>query len=282
MRAATHRHPPGLRACRSTLPTMAERKPFIGGNWKMNTNRSTGSDLTRGVTDGLINQDGVEVGIFPPFPYLLTVRAILRDRGSSVKLGAQDVHFQGDGAFTGEVSINMLKDCGTQMVLCGHSERRHLLGEKDELVNKKLRCVLEAGLAAVLCVGETLEERVAGHQDIVTARQVRTGLAEIPAAHAERLTIAYEPVWAIGTGKTATPQDAQDAHAQIRGMLKRMYNPDVAGRMRIIYGGSLKPDIAPDIFSQPDVDGGLVGGASLNASDFVSLCKAAAVAGKNK
>jgi len=261
---------------------MSERKPFVGGNWKMNTNRTTGSDLTRGVTDGLMNVDGVEVGVFPPFPYLLTCRAILRDRGSSVKLGAQDVYFQNDGAFTGEVSINMLKDCGTQMVLCGHSERRHVMGEKDELINKKLRCVLENGLHAILCVGETLEERIAGHQDIVTARQVRTGLAEIPASLAERLTIAYEPVWAIGTGKTATPQDAQDAHASIRGLITRMYNPDTGERTRIIYGGSLKPDIAPDIFAQPDVDGGLVGGASLNASDFVALCKAAASAKRGK
>jgi triosephosphate isomerase len=254
---------------------MPERKPFVGGNWKMNTNRTTGSDLSRGVSDGLMNIDGVETAIFPPFPYLLTVRAILRDRGSSVKLGAQDVYFQNDGAFTGEVSMNMLKDCGVQVVLCGHSERRHVLGEKDELINKKLRCVLESGLNAILCVGETLDERVAGHQDIVTGRQVRTGLAEIPGSLAERLTIAYEPVWAIGTGKTATPQDAQDAHAQIRALVNRLYGPDVANRMRIIYGGSLKPDIAADIFAQPDVDGGLVGGASLNAADFVALCKAA-------
>ncbi len=255
---------------------MSERKPFVGGNWKMNTNRTTGSDLARGVTDGLMNVDGVEVGVFPPFPYLLTVRAILRDRGSTVKLGAQDMYHQNDGAFTGEVSMNMLKDCGTQMVLCGHSERRHVLGEKDEVVNKKLRAVLDGGLNAILCVGETLEERIAGHQDIVTARQVRTGLADIPVTHAERLTIAYEPVWAIGTGKTATPQDAQDAHASIRALIRRMYNGDVADRTRIIYGGSLKPDIAPEIFAQPDVDGGLVGGASLNAGDFVAICKAAA------
>jgi len=261
---------------------MPDRKPFVGGNWKMNTNRTTGSDLTRAVTDGLMNIDGVEAAVFPPFPYQLTVRAILRDRGSSVKLGAQDLYFQNDGAFTGEVSINMLKDCGTQMVLCGHSERRHVLGEKDELVNKKLRCALENGLTGILCVGETLEERIAGHQDIVTARQVRTGLADIPVPMAERLVIAYEPVWAIGTGKTATPQDAQEAHTQIRALLRRMYNPDVANRTRIIYGGSLKPDIAPDIFSQADVDGGLVGGASLNGADFVALCKAAAASGKSK
>jgi triosephosphate isomerase (TIM) len=261
---------------------MPDRKPFVGGNWKMNTNRNTASDLARGVTDGLMNIDGVESAIFPPFPYLLTVRAILRDRGSSVALGAQDVYHQGDGAFTGEVSMSMLKDCGVQVVLCGHSERRHVLGEKDEQINKKLRSVLESGLSGVLCVGETLDERIAGHQDIVTGRQVRTGLAEIPATLAERLTIAYEPVWAIGTGKTATPQDAQDAHVQIRALVKRLYGQEVAQRTRIIYGGSLKPDIAADIFAQPDVDGGLVGGASLNAADFVALCKTAANAGRAK
>lgn len=261
---------------------MSERKPFVGGNWKMNTNRTTGSDLARAVVDGLLGVDGVEVAVFPPFPYLLTVRSILRDRGSSIRLGAQDCYFMGDGAYTGEVSLAMLKDCGVQNVLEGHSERRHTMGEKDELVNRKLRATLEAGLDAVLCVGETLEERVAGHQDIVTSRQIRTGLADIPGSLASRLVIAYEPVWAIGTGKTATPQDAQEAHAAIRGFLSKLYGSEVAARTRIIYGGSLKPDNAADIISQPDVDGGLVGGASLNAADFVSICKAAAAAGRGK
>lgn len=261
---------------------MPDRKPFVGGNWKMNTNRTTGSDLARGVTDGLLHVDGLDAAVFPPFPYILTVRAILRDRGSSVRLGSQDVYFQADGAYTGEVSTAMLKDCGVQCVLCGHSERRHVIGERDELVNRKLRAALESGLDAVLCVGETLEEREAGHQDIVNARQVKTGLADIPASMTERLVIAYEPVWAIGTGKTATPQDAQDAHAQIRALLLRMYGKDVASRTRIIYGGSLKPDIASEIFAQADVDGGLVGGASLNAADFVSICRSAAQAGKAK
>lgn len=261
---------------------MPDRKPFVGGNWKMNLNRTTGSDLARGVADGLLSADGVDAALFPPFPYLLTVRAILRDRGSSIRLGAQDVYHQGEGAFTGEVSTNMLKDCGTQAVLVGHSERRHVMGERDEFINKKLRAVLESGLEAVLCVGETLDERTAGHQDIVTARQVRTALAEIPASHAERLIIAYEPVWAIGTGKTASPQDAQDAHVQIRQLVERLYGKEIAQRTRIIYGGSLKPDIAPEIFAQPDVDGGLVGGASLHAADFVALVKAAALAGRAK
>ncbi len=224
---------------------MSDRKPFVGGNWKMNTNRSSASDLARGVVDGLLQLDGVDVAVFPPYPYLLLVRAILRDRGSSVKLGAQDAYFQPDGAFTGEVSVAMLKDCGVQVVLCGHSERRHVMNEKDELINAKVKAVLEAGLECVLCVGETLDERLAGHQDIITSRQVRTGLAEVPGDQMDRLTIAYEPVWAIGTGKTATPQDAQAAHTQIREQLRHMYGEDRAARVRIQYGAASSPATQP-------------------------------------
>jgi triosephosphate isomerase len=157
-----------------------------------------------------------------------------------------------------------------------------VLGEKDETVNAKLRAVLEAGLEAILCIGETLEERIAGHQDIVCARQLKTGLADVPGDWVERLTIAYEPVWAIGTGKTATPQDAQDAHTQIRGFLTRLYGAERANRVRIQYGGSLKPGNAAEIFSESEVDGGLVGGASLNSGDFLAICKAAAHSAKTK
>jgi triosephosphate isomerase len=261
---------------------LATRKPFVGGNWKMNTNRTTGSDLARAVVDGLMQADGVDTCVFPPFPYLLTIRAILRDRGSAVRLGGQDVYFQAEGAFTGEVSISMLKDCGVQHVLVGHSERRQVLGEKDELLNKKLRALLEAGTEAVFCVGETLEERNNGHQEIVNARQIRTGLADIPASLAEKMIIAYEPVWAIGTGKTSSPQDAQEMHAQIRALLAKMYNPELAARVRIIYGGSVKADNAAELFAQPDIDGGLIGGASLKAADFVTIVKAAAECGRAK
>ena len=259
---------------------MSDRKPCVGGNWKMNTNRNAASELTRGVVDGLLATDGVEVAIFPPFPYLLLVRSILRDRSSSIKLGAQDCYFQPDGAFTGEISIAMLKDCGVQVVLCGHSERRHVIGEKDELINAKLHAVLDAGLECVLCVGETLDERLNGHQDIVTGRQVRTGLAEVPGDWLERVVIAYEPVWAIGTGKTATPDDAQAAHEHIRGIVSHLYGKERADRLRIQYGGSLKPANAPDLFAKPDVDGGLIGGASLKANEFVTISKAAANAAK--
>jgi triosephosphate isomerase len=255
---------------------MRDRKPYVGGNWKMNTNRTTAAELTRAVADGLARVDNVEVAVFPPFPYLLLVRAILRDRSSSIKLGAQDVYHRPDGPYTGEVSIEMLKDCGCSVVICGHSERRHVVGEADELINLKVRAVLESGLECILCVGETLDQRNAGHTDPVNQRQVRTGLADVPGDHIERLTIAYEPVWAIGTGKTATPQDAQDVHAKIRRLITNLYGDDTAQRVRILYGGSVKPSNAGELFIQPDIDGGLIGGASLKALDFVGIVRAAA------
>ena len=252
---------------------MSIRKPFVGGNWKMNSNRTSASDLTRAVADGLLNTDGVDIAVFPPFPYLLLVRSILRDRSSSIKLGAQDAYHQGDGAFTGEVSIAMLKDCGVQVVLCGHSERRHVIGEKDELINLKTRAVLEGGLECILCVGEKLDERLNGHQDIVVGRQVRTGLADVPGDWLERLTIAYEPVWAIGTGKTATSAQAQEVHAFIRRLLSAQFGDATARRVRIQYGGSVKPANARELMGQPDIDGALVGGASLEIRSFTDIIK---------
>jgi triosephosphate isomerase (TIM) len=254
---------------------MSDRRPFVGGNWKMNTNRASAAELTRGVVDGVVRLSGVEIAVFPPFPYLLSVRGILHDRGSTVRLGAQDVYHHPDGAFTGEVSTEMLKDCGAAYVLCGHSERRHVLGETDPLINQKVRAVLEAGLHCVLCVGETLEQREAGHTDPTNQRQIRAGLADIGGDHMSRVIIAYEPVWAIGTGKTSTPEDAQDVHAKIRKLIGNLYGQDIANRTRIIYGGSLKANLAPAMFSQPDVDGGLIGGASLKAADFVGIARAA-------
>lgn len=253
---------------------MSDRKPYVGGNWKMNTNRTTSAELTRGVVDALRTTTSVETAVFPPFPYLLAVKSILRDRGSAVKLGAQDASHKPDGAYTGEVSVDMLKDCGVQVVLCGHSERRHVLGENDELVNAKVRAVLDAGLDCILCVGETLEQREAGHTDPVNQRQVRAGLADVTADMMSRVVIAYEPVWAIGTGKNASPGDAQDVHAKIRKLLGQLYNPEVANLTRIIYGGSLKPANAREIVTQPDVDGGLIGGASLKAPDFAAIVQA--------
>ncbi len=255
---------------------MHERKPFVGGNWKMNTNRTTSADLTRAVVDGLARVEGVEVAVYPPFPYLLAVRSILRDRSSSIRMGAQNAYHRPDGAYTGEISIEMLKDCGATTVLVGHSERRHVIGEQDELINAKVRAVLEAGLECVLCVGETIEEREAGHTDPVNQRQVRAGLADVPGDWVNRLVLAYEPVWAIGTGKTATPDDAQAVHRKLRQLLSGLYGPEIAARTRIIYGGSVKPSNAAELFAQPDIDGGLIGGASLKPEDFVGIVKAAA------
>jgi triosephosphate isomerase len=255
---------------------MSERKPFVGGNWKMNTNRSSASDLTRGVVDALLRVENVDIALFPPFPYLLMVRSILRDRGSSIRLGAQDVFDRPDGAYTGEVSVEMLKDCGVEVVICGHSERRHVLGEKDDLVNRKLRAVLGAGLWGILCVGERLEEREAGHTDAVVQRQIKGGLLDVTGQHVGRLIVAYEPVWAIGTGRNATPDDVVQVHRHIRSLLAGLFGQENAAKVRIIYGGSVKPDNAAALFAPPEVEGGLIGGASLVASDFAAIVRAAA------
>jgi triosephosphate isomerase (TIM) len=251
------------------------RRPFIGGNWKMNTDRAAASALARGVVDGLVGVRGVDVALFPPFPYLLAVASILRERGSAVKLGAQDVYPEPDGAFTGEVSISMLKDCGVSVVLTGHSERRHVLGESELIVHAKTKAVLASGLECILCVGEKLDEREEGRTDHVNEEQVRLGLRDVPPEQVERLTVAYEPVWAIGTGRTASPADAQDAQNKIRAVLADMYDKDVAARVRVMYGGSVKATNARELFAQLDVDGGLIGGASLKATEFVSIVKAA-------
>ena len=251
---------------------MTTRTPYVGGNWKMNTNRATGPALAREVGAGA--DAACEVVVFPPFPYLLGVGQALA--GSRTRLGAQDCSFEKNGAFTGEVSLEMLKDCGVTSVLTGHSERRHVLGETDELVNRKTRAVLWAGLTCVLCVGEQLGEREAGRTDAVNERQLRAGLAGVESDQMARVVIAYEPVWAIGTGKIATPADAQDAHRKIRGVLGSLYAPAVAGATRIIYGGSLKAANAAELLGQPDIDGGLVGGASLQAAEFLPIIAAAA------
>ncbi len=253
---------------------MSERRIFVGGNWKMNTDQAGATELARGVVDGLADAGSVDVAVFPPFPYLVTVASVLRERGGSVMLGAQDIYHQPDGAFTGEVSAAMLKDCGVQAVLVGHSERRHVIGETDELIALKTRAVLDAGLHCVLCVGEKEEERDAGQTDAVNERQIRSALAGLSAEQMGRVTIAYEPVWAIGTGKTATPADAQDAHANIRALLREMFGEATANAVRIQYGGSMKPANAAELLAQPDIDGGLIGGASLKAADFCAIVKA--------
>lgn len=256
---------------------MSDRKPFVGGNWKMNTNQESASALARGVAAACEEvQARVDIAVFPPLPYLLTVHNILRNRATTVTVGSQDIYHEPDGAFTGEVSAAMLTDCGCRCVLAGHSERRHVIGESNAQVNLKVRATLEAGLTSVLCVGETLEQREAGQTDAVNAEQVRAGLAEVGQRQMADVVIAYEPVWAIGTGKTATPEDAQRAHATLRELVKELYNAEVAGRLRIIYGGSVKPSNAATLFAQPDIDGGLIGGASLKVEDFSAIVRAAA------
>ncbi len=248
------------------------RTPTIGGNWKMNTGLETGPALAREIAAGVNETTACEVAVFVPFPFLLAVGEALR---GTLKLGAQDCYFAPNGAYTGEVSIDMLKDCGVSVVLTGHSERRHVIGETDELINAKTRAVLEADLECVLCIGETLDQRQAGQTDTVNEAQLRAGLAGVSPEQMAHVTIAYEPVWAIGTGKVATPDDAQTAHARCRSVLAEMFDSTIADATRIIYGGSMKPTNAADLLAQPDIDGGLIGGASLKAADFLAIVKAA-------
>lgn len=256
---------------------MSQRTPFVGGNWKMNTNSSEGQTLVQALAKGLGAESGVEVAIYPPFVYLRDLADAIS--GSDISLGSQDAYFEDNGAFTGEISTSMLKDCGVKTVLTGHSERRHVIGENDSMVNKKTKAVLGAGLQAVLCIGETLEQRESGKTDAINEHQTRAGLEGVTKDQLDSVVIAYEPVWAIGTGKTATPQDAQDAHANIRELIANMYDQQAADSIRIIYGGSMKPGNAGELMAMPDIDGGLIGGASLKADDFLSIIRAGVAAG---
>jgi triosephosphate isomerase len=216
--------------------------------------------------------DRVDVAVAPPFTALAAVAGELQ--GSRIGLGAQNIHWESQGAFTGEISAAMLVDAGCRYVLCGHSERRQLFGDTDEAVQKKTKAALAAGLHPIVCVGETLPEREAGRTLEVVGRQVRAALSGLSAEQVGRLTVAYEPVWAIGTGKTATSAQAQEVHAALRAILRELA-PAVAEAVRILYGGSVKPDNAAELMSQPDVDGALVGGASLKASDFTGIIQGA-------
>ncbi|MCA9282144.1 MAG: triose-phosphate isomerase [Phycisphaerales bacterium] len=255
----------------------AARKPLVVGNWKMNTDRASALALARDVAGGSASiGDRVVVGICPPFVYLDAVVRDLQAAGSKLHVGAQDVYFEPEGAFTGEVSVGMLEDLGVEFSLTGHSERRHVLGESDELVGKKTAAAVSAGHGVILCIGETLDERRAGRTDAVNERQLRAGLAGVGAEQLSILSIAYEPVWAIGTGNTATPDDAQSAHHAIRGVIADLFGAPEADRMRVLYGGSVKPDNARELFSCPDIDGGLIGGASLKSEPFLRIALAAA------
>ncbi|MBC7966326.1 MAG: triose-phosphate isomerase, partial [Fuerstia sp.] len=219
------------------------RRFLIAGNWKMNTTRQSGVALA-GELAAVAgkNETGVEVLVCPPYPYLIPVGEKLS--GSAVQLGAQDSYFEAPGAFTGEVAVEMLKDCGCRYVILGHSERRHVLGETDEIINRKTRAAISGGLQVVLCVGELLNERQAGQTEEVLDRQMQGGLSGISEAEAANLVIAYEPVWAIGTGVTATPEQAESAHDHLRNWLASRYTPAFSEKVRILYGGSVKADNA--------------------------------------
>ena len=245
---------------------MARRK-FVCGNWKMHKTIAEAVALVRELRQRL--NTTVQVGIAPPFTALAPVKAALQ--GSPIQLFAQNCHLEKQGAFTGEISAPMLAEVGCDGVILGHSERRQLFGETDEGVNKKLRAALEAQLQAIVCVGESLAEREANRTWEVVSRQVRGALAGLGAEQVGKLTLAYEPVWAIGTGKVATTGQAQEVHGQIRGLIRELAGPQAAESVRIQYGGSVKPENAAELLSQPDIDGALVGGASLKADDFARI-----------
>jgi len=247
------------------------RKPFIAGNWKMNTDREGAVDLAGGLVSRLKDDETVDMAVCPPFVYLDAVAKALNS--SNIALGAQNIYFEPNGAFTGEISCKMLKDVCCTYVIIGHSERRHKIGETDELINKKISAAITSGLLPIFCVGELLEQREAGKTAQVVTRQIKEGLAGLTAEKVLAVTIAYEPVWAIGTGVNATPDQAQQVHAMIRELLADMYDNSLAGQMRIQYGGSAKPANTAELMACPDVDGLLVGGASLKADDFATMIK---------
>ena len=250
------------------------RRPVVAGNWKMHGSRSANQALLTELERRLKPEWPIDVVVFPPYVYLTDAGRLLD--GGQIRVGAQDVCAEAGGAFTGQVSVAMLKDVGCRYVIIGHSERRRLYHEDDALVARKFAAVVQAGLIPVLCVGETLEEHEAHQAEAVVARQIQEVIAMNGIASFAQAIVAYEPVWAIGTGRTATPQQAQGVHAYLRGRIAAQ-DANIAGRLQILYGGSVKGGNAAELFAMPDVDGGLVGGASLSADEFQQICAAAAV-----
>ena len=245
------------------------RKPFIAGNWKMNTDCQGASALAAGLKEKIGGVTAVDIAVCPPFVYLKSVAEALT--ASSIALGAQNVYFEGNGAFTGEISCEMLKDVSCTYAIIGHSERRHKMGESDELINRKIKAAINSGLLPIFCVGELLEEREAGKTETVVSEQVKKGLAGLCSERIQAVTIAYEPVWAIGTGVNATAEQAQEVHQMLRRLLSDMYDSSIAEGIRIQYGGSAKPANTKELMANPDVDGLLVGGASLKVEDFAAM-----------
>jgi triosephosphate isomerase len=249
------------------------RKYLIAGNWKMNLNAAEGATLAEGVVGLVGTQTDVSVCVCPTFTALEAVSKVVND--SNVQLGAQNMHFEAGGAYTGEISAEMLRHLFCNFVILGHSERREYFGETDAIVNKKTVAALAANLKPIVCIGETLEEREAGQVNTVIGTQLMGALKGIQADAADALVIAYEPVWAIGTGKTATPEMAEEVHAEIRRLLSEHLGEAAAAKIRILYGGSMKPANAAELLAQPNIDGGLIGGASLKANDFAGIVEAA-------
>lgn len=250
------------------------RRILIAGNWKMNTRCQDAVELANGVAKATGEDPTVDVALCPPAVYLCGVAEAVA--GTPVGLGAQNLYAADDGAFTGEVNAAMLTDVGCRYVILGHSERRALMGETDAQVSEKLHSALAGNLIPIVCVGETLEDREAGRTEKVVETQLRGSLAGLDEVRAAGIVIAYEPVWAIGTGKTASPEQAEEVHAFIRGLLGELFSEDVAAQIRIQYGGSVKPGNAKELLGQTNIDGALVGGASLKVDDFMAIIKATA------
>ncbi|MCK6615749.1 MAG: triose-phosphate isomerase [Ignavibacteriaceae bacterium] len=249
------------------------RTKVIAGNWKMHMDVTGTIDLITGIKSGLgANHPNCTVIVCPPFTSLETASTLLKN--SPVKLGAQNMHPENSGAFTGEISAAMLKSVGAEYVIIGHSERRTIFGESDQFINQKIKKALEAGLLPIFCIGETLQERESGVTFDIIKRQVKEGLAGISEKDLAKVIVAYEPVWAIGTGKTASPEQAQEVHAYIRGLAATLYSTVAAEALIIQYGGSVKPDNAKELLSQKDIDGALVGGACLKADSFLGIINA--------
>lgn len=249
------------------------RKKIIAGNWKMNKNHHEAEDLAKGIVKRVADVIGVEVVLCPPFTSLSTVRDAIEN--TSIGLGAQNMHWEDKGAFTGEVSANMLLTLGCEYVILGHSERRMYFHESDDVVSRKVKAALRSGLTPIVCVGETRKEREDGITKKVVETQIKGAFEGLTKEAFDETVIAYEPVWAIGTGLNATAEQAQEVHAFIRKLLSDMYGAKIADKTRIQYGGSMKPSNAPELLEQPDIDGGLIGGASLEAETFEGIVKAA-------
>lgn len=246
-----------------------ERKIIIAGNWKMFKTNAEAGQLARDIKAATEDIKKTQMVVCPPATALTTVHSVIED--SAIGLGAQNMYWEKEGAFTGEISAGMIKSTGANYVIIGHSERRQYFGETDETVNKKVKAAIAGGLRPIVCVGESLSERENNITMKVIEKQTRGGLKDLSKDEIAQVVIAYEPVWAIGTGKTATPEQAQEVHAQIRSIVEDIFDADVAGAIRIQYGGSVKPDNAQSLLSQPDIDGALVGGACLKADSFSAI-----------